>query len=146
MNQKAFGLKEFIILIAVIFICIIVIVSLYKSIFNTNATPEPVTKQETETYEDLENRLKLAAERYLNNSNYSSSIENTESWTLSYSMLKKEEYLEEIKDIKDKNIECNGYVEFIQDGGQISYKPFLKCGNNYQTEGYDSNNINQKED
>ena len=54
-------------------------------------------------------------------------------------MLKENGYLDEIKDIKDKDTECTGYVEFVQDGGVITYTPYLKCGSNYETEGYDTN-------
>ena len=31
------------------------------------------------------------------------------------------------------------WVEFVQDGGVITYTPYLKCGSNYETEGYDTN-------
>lgn len=143
MNEKGFGIKEFVIIIAVIFICMIIIVSLYQSIFKKeNVELEtPVKQEQTEklTYKELENKLELAAERYQND-NYSGSIENPEVWTLSYSMLKEEKYIDNLTDPKDGE-ECRGYVEFIQDGGRISYTPFLKCGKNYQTKGYDENNL-----
>lgn len=143
MNQKGFGLKEFVIIIAVIFICMIIIVSLYQSIFKKEDVEleTPVKQEQTEklTYKELENKLELAAERYQND-NYSGSIENPEVWTLSYSMLKEEKYIDNLADPKDGE-ECRGYVEFIQDGGRISYTPFLKCGKNYQTKGYDENNL-----
>ena len=144
MNQKGFGLKEFVIIIAVIFICMIIIVSLYQSLVNKNHIEQSETQTESKetekvTYQDLENKLEKAAERYQND-NYSGSIENPEVWTLSYSMLKEEKYIDNLTDPKDGE-ECRGYVEFIQDGGRISYTPFLKCGKNYQTKGYDENNL-----
>ena len=143
MNEKGFGIKEFVIIIAVIFICMIIIVSLYQSIFKKEDVEleTPVKQEQTEklTYKELENKLELAAERYQND-NYSGSIENPEVWTLSYSMLKEEKYIDNLMDPKDGE-ECRGYVEFIQDGGRISYTPFLKCGKNYQTKGYDENNL-----
>ena len=37
-----------------------------------------------------------------------------------------------------KILSVQGYVEFIQDGAKISYKPFLKCGTNYQNNGYEA--------
>ena len=143
MNEKGFGIKEFVIIIAVIFICMIIIVSLYQSIFKKEDVEleTPVKQEQTKklTYQDLENKLEKAAERYQND-NYSGSIENPEVWTLSYSMLKEEKYIDNLTDPKDGE-ECRGYVEFIQDGGRISYTPFLKCGKNYQTKGYDENNL-----
>lgn len=145
MNQKGFGLKEFVIVIAVIFVSMLIIMSLYRSLVNNSAKPETEEKNEPEetekiTYQDLENTLEKAAERYQNNT-YQGNTENTEIWTLSYSMLKEEKYLDKLIDPNDKNTECTGYVEFVQDGAKISYKPFLKCGSNYETKGYDSNNL-----
>lgn len=142
MNEKGFGLKEFIIMFAVVFVAMLIIMSLFRNISSKTET-EPQEKQDEEeredvTYKDLEQELKLAAERYQND-NYSGSIENPEVWTLSYSMLKENGYLDEIKDIKDKDTECTGYVKFVQDGGVITYTPYLKCGSNYETKGYDEN-------
>ena len=138
MNEKGFGIKEFIILLAVMFVSIIVIMTLYQSIFQNTETIEE--QPETVTYEDLEHRLEKAAERYQNDT-YSGNTNEKEVWALSYSMLKEEKYIDELIDPNDKQ-ECTGYVEFIQDGAKISYKPYLKCGDNYQTDGYNGNNLN----
>ena len=123
MNQKGFGLKEFVIIIAVIFICIIIIMSLYQSLVNKNHIEQSETQTESKetekvTYQDLENKLEKAAERYQNDT-YQGNTQNTEIWTLSYSMLKKEKYIDKLIDPNDKNTECTGYVEFVQDGAKI---------------------------
>ena len=136
MNQKGFGLKEFVIIFAVGFICILIISSIYQSII-PNAEMQSEPEKEKITYKDLEYELKQAAERYQNDT-YSGNSSETAVWELSYSMLRKEKYLEKLIDPNDKNTECTGYVEFIQDGAKISYKPFLKCGTNYQTDGYEA--------
>ena len=136
MNQKGFGLKEFVIIFAVGFICILVISSIYQSII-PGAEMQSEPEKEKITYKDLEQELKQAAERYQNDT-YSGNSSETAVWELSYSMLRKEKYLDKLIDPNDKNTECTGYVEFIQDGAKISYKPFLKCGNNYQTDGYEA--------
>ena len=136
MNQKGFGLKEFVIIFAVGFICILIISSIYQSIV-PNAEMQSEPEKEKITYKDLEAELKQAAERYQNDT-YSGNSSETAVWELSYSMLRKEKYLEKLIDPNDKNTECTGYVEFIQDGAKISYKPFLKCGTNYQTDGYEA--------
>ena len=139
MNQKGFGIKEFVIVISVIFIAMIIIMSLYQGVVSEEKETKKATKTEEElTYQDLEQELKKAAERYQND-NYSGNALDTEVWSLSYSMLKEEKYLDKLTDPNDKKVECTGYVEFIQDKAKISYKPFLKCGSNYETEGYDSN-------
>ena len=136
MNEKGFGLKEFVIIFAVGFICILIISSIYQSIV-PNAEMQSEPEKEKITYKDLEYELKQAAERYQNDT-YSGNSSETAVWELSYSMLRKEKYLEKLIDPNDKNTECTGYVEFIQDGAKISYKPFLKCGTNYQTDGYEA--------
>ncbi len=139
MNQKGFGIKEFVIVISVIFIAMIIIMSLYQGVVSEEKETKKATKTEEKlTYQDLEQELKKAAERYQND-NYSGNALDTEVWSLSYSMLKEEKYLDKLTDPNDKKVECTGYVEFIQDKAKISYKPFLKCGSNYETEGYDSN-------
>ena len=141
MNNKGFGLKEFIILFSVIFICMIVIMSIYQSIFpNQNIELEKnMAEEKPKTYKELEQELQLAAERYQNDT-YSADSDATEVWTLSYSMLKEKKYIDKLIDPNDKNQECTGYVEFIQDEAKISYQPFLKCGNNYETKGYQVEN------
>lgn len=141
MNEKGFGLKEFVIIIAVVFICMIIIMALTQNIIDEEKEniKEETKEVEKVTYKDLENKLKKAAERYQND-NYSSNINNEEVWILSYSMLKEEEYLKPIYDIKAKDKECKGYVEFVQDKAKISYTPYLKC-ENYQTKNYDDSLI-----
>lgn len=135
MNEKGFGSKEFIIVIAVIFVSMLIIMSLFRSITSMADSNTKIDKQEEITYQDLEKELKEAAERYQND-NYTGNIEDKDVWTLSYSMLKENGYIDEIRDIKDKSTECTGYVEFIQDGGLITYTPYLKCGSNYKTSNY----------
>ncbi len=133
MNQKGFGLKEFIIIISITFICILIITSLYKSIF-PSAEIKTQEKKEPLTYQELEKKLEKSAERYQNDT-YSANSNEKNIWILSYNFLKEKEYIEKLIDPKS-NKECTGYVEFVQDETVISYKPFLKCGTNYQTKGY----------
>ena len=137
MNQKGFGLKEFIIIISITFICILIITSLYKSIVPTADITNEKTK-ETVSYKDLENKLEKAAERYQNDT-YSANASDKNIWELSYDFLKEKKYIDTLIDPKTDK-ECTGYVEFIQDGAIISYKPFLKCETSYQTKGYNSEN------
>ena len=94
---------------------------------------------ENVTYNDLEGRIKLAAERY-ENDNYQGKLESTETYILKYDMLKEKGYIE--KKLIDTNSgeECAGYVIFKKMEAKISYTPYIKCGNNYQTVGYDASN------
>ena len=91
------------------------------------------------TYSDLENRIKLGAQRY-ENDNYQGTMESSETWILKYNMLKEKGYVE--NKLLDPNgaEECTGYVVFKKEEAKITYIPYIKCGNNYKTAGYDETN------
>lgn len=146
MNQKGWGFKDFIIILGVIFFTVIITFLIYKVSFNKSGrvtkSVETVEKKKLyDTYDELEYQLKRAAERYQND-NYQGVMESEETWILSYSLLYKEGYLKhKLYDIEDASIECDGYVRFLKKGASISYTPYIKCGNNYSTEGYNLNSV-----
>ena len=143
MNQGGWGLKDFLFILGMITLALLITAGTYRKSFKNlfGSEPKPI-KEETkiikkETYTDLEYKLKRAAERYQND-NYQGNYESTETWILSYKLLRKENYLKEkLEDINDRSIECTGYVKFEKDSIDINYYPFLKCGSHYKTEGYD---------
>ncbi len=159
MNQNGWELKDFLIILVASFIALLIAAFIYKknitSLFGSEKT-EPVkekTNNQAEInnsenivnndYRELENKIKIAAERYQND-NYQGNLESKETWILTYKMLKEKRYLKEsLIDQEDKSIECNGYVEFKKDIAKIAYTPYIKCGNNYQTKGYDASHIAQ---
>lgn len=104
MNEKGFGIKEFIIIISVVFISLIIIMALFQSIFQNAESNQTIDETiETVTYEDLEKSLEKAAERYQNDT-YSGNTNETEVWSLSYSMLREEKYLDKLIDPNDKTV------------------------------------------
>ena len=146
MNEKGWSLKDFIIIIGIIFGTLLIAVSLWKvtfsSIFKRNSKPAEINNKEEQTinYENLESKLKTAAIKYQND-NYQGNLESKETWVLTYELLRKENYLKDrIFDIQDNKTECTGYVVFEKDGSKFTYTPFLKCGSNYKTNDYNSNN------
>lgn len=143
MNQNGWGLKDFLFILGIITLALLITAGIYKRSFKNlfGSEPKPIEEEtkviETETYKDLEYKLKRAAERYQND-NYQGNFESTETWILNYKLLRKDKYLKEkLNDIYDRSIECNGYVRFEKRQSNIDYHPFLKCGNSYKTEGYD---------
>lgn len=143
MNENGWGFKDFILILAIIFIALLVTVAIYQVNFNKKDATKPIDSVEeekiTETYDDMELRLKIAAQRYQNN-NYQGTFESKETWVLSYDLLRKEGYLKKrLYDNLDSSSECSGYVVFNKEGSNISYDPFLKC-KNYVTDGYDYSN------
>ncbi len=135
MNDDGFGKKEFIILIAVMFMCFAIITGLCNSTFKSSLSSKTIDTKE-KTYSKKLDKLLIACERYQND-NYSTNIDKNTTIIFTYTFLKKEKY---VKKITDNGKECNGYVVFKQENAKISYKPYLKCGNNYKTSGYNKNN------
>ena len=140
MNKNGWELRDFMVIIGVIFFSLIVAIIAYKNtiqpLFSASKIKKDDIKQETtseNTYQDLENIIKVAAERYQNN-NYSGNIDSVETKVLTYKFLKKEKYIKE-KLIYNSE-ECSGYVIFDKDRASIKYKPFIKC-KNYKTKGYE---------
>ena len=144
MKQNGWGLKDFLFILGMITLALIITAGIYRRSFQnlfgaseSEPIKETTTIKEQETYSDLEYKLQRAAERYQND-NYQGTYESTETWVLNYNLLKSKKYLKtKITDINDRNIECNGYVKFYKKETKIEYDPYLKCGTNYQTEGYD---------
>ena len=138
MNQSGWGLKDFLLILGIITLSLLIVAALYRRNFtNTTEKAEVIKEEEKETYQDLEYKLQRAAERYQND-NYQGNYESTETWILSYKLLKEENYLKEkITDINDKSIECDGYVKFKKQEINIDYTPYLKCGDYYTTKGYE---------
>ena len=138
------GKKLFILVISFIILLILVVTirSSIKSV--TKTTKHNTTKNQTEiktnnTYSIIETKIKVAAQRYQND-NYQATLESNETIVLKYKMLRESGYLShKLVDINDK--ECDGYVIFNKVGARISYAPYIKCGNNYQTENFDRNLI-----
>ncbi len=56
--------------------------------------------------------------------------------------LQESEFIGPINDTSDFSIECDGYVVVkYTEGNTFDYTPYLKCGNNYQTEGYTTQSL-----
>ena len=144
MNNKGFGLKEFIIVIAVVFVCLIIVMGLYNQATNKDEedtqredAQEEVTREEVDddlTYHDLELTLKSAASRY-QDATYQTTDDAVVSMVLTSDFLEKEDYLEPIRDLETKK-PCEGYVLFNQNHAKITYRAYLKC-DNYKTNGFD---------
>lgn len=142
MNNKGFGLKEFVIIIAVIFICFIIIMGIYQSNISKlddDSNDEKVKVTDDVTYNDLETKLRNAASKYQDDT-YQTTSDAVVSMIIKSDFLEDEGYLDTIKDLKTKKT-CEGYVEFNQDHMKITYKAYLKC-DNYKTKGFDEDNLN----
>ena len=125
LNNKGWGLGAFLgFSIIIIFFIIVAAVNAYNAGLSRKPTGEIQFNNSEFSYSNLENTLLSAGKRYFtanNGTNYVSS-----------STLIKENY---INSLSDNNYnKCTGYVKKNED----SYKSYIKCGNSYQTSGYES--------
>ena len=136
MNQGGWTFKDFMIILCIIMFSALIASVLYKKSVSTLFTGESASKADDRSYTDLERILKTSAERY-QNTYYQTRFDSNETLVLSYKFLRNEGFIKDkIMDIKDNKTECNGYVLFEKSGASIKYYPYLKCGSNYETEGY----------
>ncbi len=137
MNQNGWGLKDFILLVSIMFIALIITMFIYQKDIKTLFSGSSQTENQ-KTYKDLELELKVAAQKY-QNVNYQGNIESTETIVLPYKLLKENKYIDKLIDIKNSS-ECDGYVKFIKHQAQIDYEPYIKCSN-YKTKGFNQTYI-----
>ena len=133
MDNRGFGLR-IMLFFCIVFISLIIVVT---SIVNTNfksLAREKGTKSKY-SYFDLEIKMVKAATNY-SNKMYSTSIRENTEVGLNLKTLKNSNYLTTIKDPYN-NKECSGYVILKKGRHNIQYIPYLKCGTNYKTIGYD---------
>jgi len=134
-NVGAVGLKEVFLFITIMCLCILVTMIMYnktvKDIFGGSS-------MNGLTYQDTEDKVSKAAKDYAFN-NYNNKLENGDSEYVTIETLQNEGLIDEVIDPKDSDITCSGYVNFIMRNNEIIYDPYIKCGLNYHTKGYNAN-------
>ena len=76
-----------------------------------------------------------ASKKYVKD-NYSENYESADHMKLSTKMLINNDYMSRIVDPNNKSLECMGYIAIEYVNNELIYEPYLKCGNNYETEGF----------
>jgi len=94
---------------------------------------EVPTKESKYTYDDMEEKLVVGATKYMDET-YRKIPEGSTKITMDE--LNIHGVYNYTKDPKDNNKTCVGYVIYNKNGNEVSYKPYVKCGSNYQTKGY----------
>lgn len=152
MNNKGFGLTEVIIFIVAAMITLVVCVIVYDKNFgniNTegldeatqiigesvnNETDEEdsdINDRKTKEYKELTDRMVNASKIYISN-NYTG---KTDQIIIKLSELVSKDYMDQLLDPNDAEVICTGYI--IYDGDSY-YTPYLKCGENYISDNYNS--------
>lgn len=84
------------------------------------------------SYESIEQKMVSAAKNYY--ASHEKSLPKEENGTVKVTIntLIEAELLKEVKDPKNKDQDCSGYVEVTKVGKEYSYTPFLVCKGNYE--------------
>ena len=156
--NKGFGLTEMLIFIASSLVILVITVIVYEQNFGENRNTYDNTNVETkiigeknnnveeieeekeekeentkkDKYDEILEKMSNVAGLYIND-NY---VGKTDAIVIKLSNLINLNYIDEIKDPKDDNIICNGYI--IYDGID-KYDSYLRCEDNYISENYDTN-------
>lgn len=85
-------------------------------------------------YTTLEDKVSYAADMYVSKK-YSENIEEDTLVTVTLKKLQKEDFIDNIYDLKDTYKKCSGYVTFYKKNGKYNYEPYINC-KNYKTNGY----------
>ncbi len=106
---------------------------------NTNGLEENVTSKEEKIdylkeYHIIEEKMAQATNKYVDDIYKDKSLANYVK--LKLSILEANNYIEEVYDLKDDSIKCVGYVSISYENDKFNYIPFLRCGTNYETEGF----------
>ena len=146
LNNKGWGLQELMFGLGVLFFCLFLIfILIHKNfkqldaVLNDNTSNEQSRPTEEDkyytSYKEIERAMISSAEKY-NADIYGAELQEGDNITVTLKSLIRDQYIRKIVDIKDENLVCSGYVNFIKNGNKVSYKPYLKCGKKYKTKGY----------
>lgn len=90
--------------------------------------------KETTNYSNLEDKLVLAGSKYASKYFVSENFNNNKVVTVV--RLQTEGILDKLETNEEK---CSGYIKIEKIENEFKYYPFIKCGNSYQTAGYEQN-------
>jgi len=148
LDNKGWGLSDLFVGLAVIFFCLLLIVSLVNTSFKQlkkelsdngvtigEQDKNNTSKDNYSSYKEIETAMTNAATKY-NENIYGVELQEGDNITVTLKSLIRDQYLTKKYDIKDDKILCTGYVTFIKKGDKVSYSPYLKCGKKYTTKGY----------
>ncbi len=133
MNEKGFGIRDVLVFLAIVFLCILLSMIIFKRTFTELF--DSTRNYNNETYMSIEKDLESIGKTYTDNY-YGKILENGDKGVITIRDMQGENLLTVVRDIKDERIICSGYVTFARNSGITNYKTYLKCGNNYETEGY----------
>jgi len=130
LNNKGWGMSAFLIFSIVFLIAILVAAGNAYKLGLTDEKPEIQFNNNNFNYANVESNLKDAARRYVN----SKEIKVNNNLYITVSELVKNGYMQ--IPVNNKNVNCSGYVKVSNKSKENLYEPYIKCGSDYQTNGY----------
>lgn len=135
MNNYGYSYKEYLGFLVGILIALFITMVMYNRTFGQLFD----SSISSDSYQSIENDLIEVAHNYTDNYYYKI-LENGDSDYVTIKTLKDEKIIKKVTDLQNRKVECSGYVYFYKEKGTTFYKPYIKCGDNYQTAGYDKAN------
>lgn len=145
LNNRGWGIQAMMVMTLILMLCLILVAAMIQRNFGTIFKNDPTTTDKgnagsgtkpdkKQTYSDLEEQVVTASKEY-QKTNYNDMLDG-ERITVTLKMLNSKGLLSNVYDIKDNKIECSGYGLFYKKNDNITYQAYLKCGENYTTDGY----------
>lgn len=142
MNKNGWGLTNELIFILIFIIClVIVVIGLKKLSLLENFNPNYHSNTDTNNgavekeydYNSLEEKLRNSTIKYIEKE-YNNQL-GIDTLIIQSDTLREKGYLTDYSDENGKY--CSGYCEvYINENDVIEYKPYVKCDDLYETEGY----------
>jgi len=131
LNNKGWGLGSLIAGVGVFAIALLIVVIIVNKNLKELGLINVNTNDKKYDYTILEKKVEDSAIKYISDKN----IENDTTLTLTIKKLQKEDYLKDMKELKNKK--CSGYVVISKKNNNLNYDSYINC-NNYKTIGYSS--------
>lgn len=120
-------IRENIVKIVTFIVILVAVIIVFSFVFKGKGTSK------ANTYAQMEENLKVAAEKYANKNTKILPKDEKEQSKINTDTLVNAEYIKELHSIEDENVKCSGYVLINKNEDNYKYVPYLKCGKYYET-------------
>ena len=120
-------IRENIVKIITFIVILVVVIIVFSFVFKGTGSSK------ASTYTQMEEKLKVAAEKYANKNTKILPKDEKEQTKVNTDTLINEKYIKELYSIEDENVKCSGYVLINKNVDDYKYTPYLKCGKYYET-------------
>ena len=138
LNNRGWGLQMMLVFCLIfIFALIISAVIIEKSLkpnINKPINPNIPTEINKKDYQKIEAQMRDSAKLY--QEKYYPNITDNDEYIVTLKTLHENNYINQVIDPNKTTTVCSGYVIFIKQNNVLNYKPYLKCGSSYTTNGY----------